>query len=241
METTEKTSRRDFLRDSLVGAVAILSPLTGLEAQLVDIKPKEKTPEDYGIEMNTYYNVGLFLCNGHDKKKKLSELKLKDFKGINKGLTFKLNEEGELENVGCSTYKKDEPLYLVIYNPKKEDHRLGINVSEVIGEEGVKFIDGKPYHVKIRRGKIVEQKPFTSKVEREDLFYDLFRREQGIILPSEFETHTKKGPFKLERSHKIFLLGKLTPGVYNSSLELYKGNEVNTTMAFVGGYFEITE
>ena len=40
----EKISRRNFLRDGLVGASAILFPMTGLEAQLGDIKPKNKNP-----------------------------------------------------------------------------------------------------------------------------------------------------------------------------------------------------
>ena len=61
------------------------------------------------------------------------------------------------------------------------------------------------------------------------------------FLPAEFETNTRRGPFNLERTHKTFLLEELNPGIYNATLQLYKGDEINTTMFHADTSFKVEE
>lgn len=224
---SENLSRRDFLT---VGGLIGLSlfGLRGLEGQVTEIRPKQKTPKDYGIEMNEHYGVGLFLCNGYKKNPK----ELEDFRGINKGLTLRLNDRGKLETIKEPTYKKDEALYLVVYNPERRNHKnLGIYVSEIVEEKGIKFINGKPYEVKINRGKIIERKPFTEEYSEDELFYDLFKEREDIILPEKFEEKLRKGPFELNRNHSVFSLDNIGSGNYNAIIEIYKDGKGDACLA----------
>jgi len=223
----ERLSRRNFLKAGALMTAGFLG-LSELEAQVVESDSLRKTPEDYGIQMNDY-NLGLFLCNGWNSRKS-EAVNLEDFRGINKGA-----EVSEIEKVKGMTkepvYKRDEELYLVIYNPKRKVHdNIGIYVSEVIEEEGIKFIDGKAYEVKIKRGKIIDKKPLTKVVERnvqdDDLFYESFRRGIDMLKQTKFEEVARKGPLNLDGNHRAFSISKLKLGHYHASIEVYENGRV---------------
>lgn len=251
MEINEKITRRNFLTASALAGASLFG-LNGLEAQIVETELLRKNKEeDTGsivligkdhkaiiVGMNYHYHVGLFLCNGWNSKNYKSVI-LEDFIGVNKGAKI-----AEIGIVREASYKKDENLNLVIYNPERKNHKnLGIYVSEVVEEEGIKFIDGKPYEVKLRKGKIIERKPFIHTTEKNlegNPFYELFREKLDILHPSKFEEVIRKGPFELNGNHKSLNL-KLKPGTYNTLLELYEGNKPTASMANVGVCFRIVE
>ncbi len=186
---------------------------------------KEKTPEHYGIEMSPGYNIGSFLCTEISQNSKSKGLD--GFKGINKGLTFRLDEEGELKVVGDPTYEENDTLYLVIYNPERKNHKFGLNITQVIEESGVKFIDDKPYEVKFKRGKLIEKKPVDYEFKETDLFYDLYKKKIDVVIGTKSEVRVRKGPFELKGNHKAFQLEKLGVGTYSAVLEVYEGNEAD--------------
>lgn len=218
----ENLSRRDFLTASALTGLSLFG-LNELKAQATNSKTKkQKTPEDYGIKMFSEYDVGSFLCTEILDDPKLKGLDC--FKGINKGLTFRLNEEGELKVFQGPVYEEKDSLYLVIYNPERKNHRLGFNISRVIEESGIKFIDEKAYEVKLKRGKIVERRPLDSEFEKEGLFYDLYMKKMDVILATDSEEAIRKGPFELNGTHRAFQLGKLGIGDYSATLETHKGD-----------------
>ena len=238
----QKLSRREMIR-GIAGLVLASPILTRLESKVAYAETPKKTLEDYGISMNEFYGVGLFSCTEILDKPELEGLEC--FKNINKGAKFLKRKAFEIP-----TYKKDEDFYLVVYNPKGDNPKgdnpkLTLNLSRIVELEGIKFIDGKPYEVKIRRGKIVEKKQFTSIVEKnvqdDDPFYEFFQRKLDILNPTEFEQVAKKGSFELNGMHRAFLVKKLSPGIYSSSLISYEGKEVRGTMADAEAYFKIIE
>jgi len=225
----EILSRRNFLRTGALMTASFLS-LKGLEAQVVESDSSEKTPEDYGIKVNNY-GLGLFLCNGWNSRK-YGAVNLEDFRGINKGAEVSEIEVGKVKVMTKEpVYKRDEELYLVIYNPKRKTHdNIGIYVSEVIEEEGIKFIDGKAYEVKIKRGKMIDKKPLTKVFERnvqdDDIFYESFRRGVDMLKQTKFEEVARKGPLNLDGNHRAFSISKLKPGHYHASIEVYENRRV---------------
>lgn len=231
----QKLSRREMIR-GIAGLVLASPILAGLEAQVIETKTKQKTPEDYRIKIDEYYGTGLFLCTEILDEPKLEGLEC--FRGINRGLKSPKGEWHRNEPI----YRKDEKFYLVVYNPDGKNHKLILDLSRVIEEEGIKFIDEKPYKVKIRKGKIVEKKLDTDEPPKEgDIFYEMFQRKLDILHPTEFEEVAKKGPFELKGNHRAFSVEKLSPGLYNARYREYLGENSRVSHGVVHSYFTIAE
>ena len=255
----ERTNRRSFLGTLGLVAASGLVMDKYILAEEVDYH-KSQNAFKKGIIVNPKFNIGLFLCRDIKNKdfKRLDNYNLDDFKDINRNGRL-VSENGTISYLDYPIYNRNEELFVVVYNPERNDHNLRLDVSKR-NEKELSMNEAKDIKENLKKDypEILNQYPYLKSIMNKDEFSEdeatminrIIRHEftsgsgfwgigkSGKIVEYDWKMIFETDSFNLKEHHKLFPFKEkyFENGVYLASFDVvHKGvnNIAVTQLPFV--------